>query len=192
MLPDGRVSRRHAQITYQEDRLWIEDLGSTNGTKVDGRALGSGEKAELKGGERISFGGVEVVLSMPGGPSGNATQTIPSNKTAAMAAPPQKERAPALLVGEGIEHPLRLGVSTFGRRAENDVRITDPYVSGQHGQIEVTEEGIFLTDLGSSNGTVVNEAKLVPNIRTTITPEDVIRLGSLEFQVRVDPSAIGK
>jgi pSer/pThr/pTyr-binding forkhead associated (FHA) protein len=192
MITDGRVSRRHAQLTSQDGNILIEDLGSTNGTKVEGTALGPGEKRELKGGEKISFGGVEVVLAMPGAASGNATQTIPSNKTSAMSAPPQVERPAAHLVGEGHEYPLKAGTNSFGRREGNDVRITDPYVSGHHGQIEVTEQGIFLTDVGSSNGTVVNEAKLVPNMRTTITPEDVIRLGSLEFQVRVDPSAIGK
>ncbi len=192
MLPDGRVSRRHAQLTYQDDQILVEDLESTNGTKVDGQTLAPGQKMELKGGEKISFGGVEVVLAMPGGGGANATQTFPSNKTAAMAAPPQKEKVPAMLVGEGSEFPLKTGSNTFGRRAENDVRITDPYVSGHHGLIEVTDEGIFLTDLGSSNGTVVNEAKLVANMRTTITPEDVIRLGSLEFQVRVDPAALAK
>lgn len=192
VLADGRVSRRHAQLTSQDGQILIEDLGSTNGTKVDGSPLAAGEKRDLKGGERISFGGVEVVLAMPGAQGGNATQTFPSNKTSAMSAPPQVERPVAHLVGEGQEFPLKEGVNTFGRREGNDVRITDPYVSGHHGRIEVTDEGVYLTDIGSSNGTVVNEAKLSPNMRTTITPEDVIRLGSLEFQVRVDPAAIGK
>jgi pSer/pThr/pTyr-binding forkhead associated (FHA) protein len=67
------------------------------------------------------------------------------------------------------------------------VQIADPYISGRHGQIEVTDHGIFLTDIGSSNGTMLNDAKLVPNMRTNVTPEDVIRFGSMEFQIRIAP-----
>src|SRR5688500_5966591 len=39
MLIDGRISRRHAQISNDVGQLSVEDLGSTNGTKVDGVAL---------------------------------------------------------------------------------------------------------------------------------------------------------
>ena len=74
-------------------------------------------------------------------------------------------------------------MNSFGRKAENDVQIADPYVSGRHGTIEVADDGIYITDTGSSNGTLLNDAKLVPNIRTQMQPDDVIRLGSKEFRV---------
>jgi len=182
---DGRVSRRHAMLTNQHGQLTLEDLGSTNGTKIDGVALTAGEKRVLKGGEKISLGGVEVILALPGAASANATAVFASNRTAAIAAPPKKETAPAMLVGAEGEAPLRAGVSTFGRKADNDFQVPDSYVSGRHGQIEVTEHGVYLTDLGSSNGTFLNGAKLAPNMRTEISPDDVIRLGSLEYRVRL-------
>jgi pSer/pThr/pTyr-binding forkhead associated (FHA) protein len=187
ILADGRASRRHAQVTSSTAGITIEDLGSTNGTKVDGTALAAGEKRTLKGGEKISFGGIEMVFSLPGAKGGNTTQVFSANKTAAIAAAPRKEVAPAMLIGEGREMPLRAGKNSFGRRAGNDVVIADPYVSGTHGQIEITEQGVFLTDTGSSNGTMLNDAKLVPNMRTLVTPEDVIRLGSMEFVVKITP-----
>ena len=185
-ISDGRVSRRHATIINQHGQVTLEDLGSTNGTKVDGVRLGAGEKRILKGGETISLGGVEVRLAMPGETGVNATAVFGGNKTAAIAAAPRKETAPATLVGADGEHPLRAGVSTFGRKADNDYQVPDSYVSGRHGQIEVTEHGVFLTDLGSSNGTFLNGAKLAPNMRTEVTPEDTIRLGSLEYTIRRD------
>jgi len=189
-LSDGRVSRRHAQIIYADDVLTIEDLGSTNGTKVGGDKLAPGEKRTLNGGDKVSFGGLELQLNLPGVKGGNTTQVFGSNKTAAIAAAPAKEVAPATLVGEGKELPLKAGINVFGRKAENDVQIADPYVSGKHGMIEVTDQGLFITDTGSSNGTMLNDAKLVPNMRTNLTPEDVIRLGSLEFQVRINAPKI--
>lgn len=190
MLIDGKVSRRHAQISSDNDVLSIEDLGSTNGTKVDGTKLNPGDKITLKGGETISFGGVEVKLSMPGAKGGNTTQVVGSNKTAAISAPPKVEVPPATLVGEGKAFPLKKGPNSFGRKAENDVQIADPYVSGRHGIIEIADDGLFVTDIGSTNGTMLNDAKLSPNMRTAITTEDVIRLGSMEFRIEVDPAQL--
>lgn len=183
MFLDTRVSRRHAQITNLNDQLTIEDLGSTNGTKVNDRKLQQGEKAPLTGTEKISFGGLECALSLPGAKGGNTTQTFGGNKTAAIAAAPQKEVAPAKLVGYDKEFPLRLGQTTFGRKADNDICIPEPYVSGRHGIIEVSEDGLFITDIGSSNGTLLNDLKLSPNMRTSITVDDVINLGTLQFKI---------
>jgi pSer/pThr/pTyr-binding forkhead associated (FHA) protein len=183
MLSDSRVSRRHAQITSTDGALSIEDLDSTNGTKVDGQPLGAGEVRSLTGTELLSFGGCEVRISLPGGAGANATAMPVTNKTAAISAPPKVEVAPARLVGEGHDHPLRKGTNSFGRKSDNDVAIPDPYVSGRHGVIEIAEDGYFITDVGSTNGTLLNDARLVPNMRTAITSDDVIRLGSLELRV---------
>jgi pSer/pThr/pTyr-binding forkhead associated (FHA) protein len=183
---DGKVSRRHAQVGSDSGVLTLEDLGSTNGTKVNGTALAPGEKVTLKSGDTISLGGIELKLSLPGTTGGNVTQAFSSNKTAAIATPPKVEVPPAKLVGEGKEFPLKRGINTFGRKADNDVQIADPYVSGRHGTIEVDTDGLFITDTGSTNGTNLNDAKLSPNMRTAITTDDTIRLGSLEFRITVN------
>lgn len=190
MLVDGKISRRHAQITSDNGVLTVEDLGSTNGTKVDGNKVNPGDKVTLNGGEKVSFGGIELQLSLPGAKGGNTTQVFASNKTAAISAAPKVEVPPAKLVGEGKEFPLKKGMNTFGRKAENDVQIADPYVSGKHGIIEIATDGLFVTDTGSTNGTMLNDAKLSPNMRTAITTEDVIRLGSMEFRIELDPDQL--
>lgn len=180
-IPDTRVSRRHAQITSEGGVFWVEDLGSTNGTSLNGGPL-SGRVA-FGTNDTLAFGGVEVKLRLPGQQSGGVTQSFPSNRTAAMAASPRVEAAPAKLVGEDVEYLLKAGPNTFGRKSDSDVQIADPYVSGRHGVIEVTADGFFLTDVGSTNGTLLNDAKMGANMRTRITPEDVIRLGSLELRI---------
>ena len=182
-LVDGRVSRRHASIASSDAGVTIEDLGSTNGTKVDGTALTPGQKVALVGGARVSFGGLEVTFSLPGTKGGNTTQVFSANKTAAISGPPKKEAPAAQLIGDTGTYPLKVGMNTFGRRDGNDVKISDPYVSGSHGIIEIGHDGVYLTDTGSSNGTVISDAKLVPNMRTKVAPDDVIRLGSMEFKV---------
>lgn len=184
-LVDGRISRRHAKFTHQDGQIVVEDLGSTNGTKVAGTKLTAGERKAVNGGEKVSFGGYEVTISLPGQGGGNTTQMFSSNKTAAMTAAPAKQTAPGKLVGEGKEFPLKLGLNTLGRKSENDICIPDGYVSGKHGVLEIADDGVYFTDTGSTNGTMLGDVKLAPNMRTKIEPTDAIRLGSLEFKVEL-------
>jgi hypothetical protein len=53
VLSDANVSRRHAELRREGSRWIIEDLGSTNGTLVDGKLA---KQHELRGGETLSFG----------------------------------------------------------------------------------------------------------------------------------------
>lgn len=51
----GGVSRRHATITYYNGALYIEDLGSTNGTRINGFQLTPKRKYRLRDGDEIEF-----------------------------------------------------------------------------------------------------------------------------------------
>lgn len=181
MISDPQVSRRQAMVVNDSGNLTIEDLGSTNGTYLNGERLSQGSPVHVAQGDSISFGEFEVKVSMPG--YAGQTQTLRSNKTAAMSTPPRVEATPGQLVGEGSSYPLKFGINSFGRRDENDVVIVDPYVSSRHGVIELTEDGVFVTDVGSTNGTMLNDAKLSPNMRTKVDQDDEIRLGALVFKV---------
>ena len=58
---DTLVSRRHAEILVKEDgSCWVRDLGSKNGTSVNGMPLRDGKERLLKDGDRISFSHMEV------------------------------------------------------------------------------------------------------------------------------------
>lgn len=58
-INDAEISRRHARLTYQGGKYVLEDLGSTNGTFVNGQRL-AGPRV-LKSGEVVSFG-EQIVL----------------------------------------------------------------------------------------------------------------------------------
>ncbi|MCW5938624.1 MAG: FHA domain-containing protein [Fimbriimonadaceae bacterium] len=186
VIDDTRVSRRHCQIDLNDGAVTVLDLGSTNGTTVAGQRLGAGESRTLGNAERVSLGGFELTLSLPG--EANKTLQAMSGRTSAMAAPPTTSDAPVWLVLPDREEPLRPGQNTFGRRDGNSIVIADPYVSGSHGVIEVADDGVYLTDTGSTNGTLLNEAKIAPNMRTKVSPDDTIRLGSLEIKIRLKDS----
>lgn len=51
---DGTVSRRHAKVLVEGERLFIEDLGSTHGTFVDGQRISG--RTELRPGAIIRIG----------------------------------------------------------------------------------------------------------------------------------------
>ncbi|MGH7269803.1 MAG: DUF4388 domain-containing protein [Polyangiaceae bacterium] len=53
VLVEDMVSRKHAKIVKQGDQIWIEDLGSTNGTFVNGEKI---KRARLKEGDRLLIG----------------------------------------------------------------------------------------------------------------------------------------
>jgi pSer/pThr/pTyr-binding forkhead associated (FHA) protein len=59
-LPSSMVSKRHACVRKQGERWVVEDLGSKNGTRVNGRRV---ETADLRHGDRIAFGDEELVFT---------------------------------------------------------------------------------------------------------------------------------
>lgn len=61
VLYDAGVSRRHARIVEEPQGLFIEDLGSSNGTKVNGVAIE--KRSELSTGDSISLGSVTFSFS---------------------------------------------------------------------------------------------------------------------------------
>lgn len=54
------VSRLHCQLTATADSLRVKDLGSTNGTFVNGKRV---QAAELNDGDRLSVGRLELIVS---------------------------------------------------------------------------------------------------------------------------------
>ena len=56
MLPYDNVSRKHALIWRSEGKSWIQDLGSSNGTSVDGAGVGA-QPVPLQNGSVLSLAG---------------------------------------------------------------------------------------------------------------------------------------
>jgi DNA-directed RNA polymerase subunit RPC12/RpoP len=62
VLRDGSVSGRHARLTWEGERILIEDLGSANGTFIAGQRVG---KAEVRPGDEVRLGAVGLPWSDP-------------------------------------------------------------------------------------------------------------------------------
>jgi pSer/pThr/pTyr-binding forkhead associated (FHA) protein len=59
---DGGVSRRHARLLHIGDDYFVEDLQSTNYTKLDGQRLPAHVRERLEDGARLDFGRVAVIF----------------------------------------------------------------------------------------------------------------------------------
>jgi hypothetical protein len=59
VLADDTVSRRHAELRFEDGRWLLRDLGSSNGTFVNGRLV---TEAEVRRGDVIALGGCEIRL----------------------------------------------------------------------------------------------------------------------------------
>lgn len=107
VINDAEISRRHARLTFQGGKYVLEDLGSTNGTFVNGQRL-AGPRV-LKTGEVISFGEqivlvFEAVNSDPGATmiSPRAAAAIPAASRPVAPPPP----APAEYAGSVPASPV--------------------------------------------------------------------------------------
>ena len=87
--------------------------------------------------------------------------------------------SPVLEEGDTITldaHPL-----TIGRAANNDVPLPDDeYASGRHARVEPRRDGVWVSDVGSTNGTFVNGIRLTRERK--LTPGDVVRIGETDLR----------
>ncbi len=59
---DHYISRHHSWVLQMQGGYWIEDLGSTNGTLVNGELLG--ERRQINPGDRLTIGKTELIFVM--------------------------------------------------------------------------------------------------------------------------------
>ena len=87
--------------------------------------------------------------------------------------------SPALKPGSTVEvrTPTRLG-----RGGENTIRLDgDEFVSTRHAMLEPRPDGLWVEDVGSTNGTFVNGARVTT--ARLLAPGDIVRIGQTDLQV---------
>ncbi len=87
------------------------------------------------------------------------------------------------------EIPLVKGATTIGRNNDNDIPLDDQSASGHHAQVVKEDDQYIVEDLRSTNGTLVNAAKIE---RRSLGNNDVIAIGKHELRFvgdEVQPAA---
>lgn len=78
-----------------------------------------------------------------------------------------------------VDHKL-----TVGRGQDNDVVLGSKQVSRQHAELTVVDDELLVQDLGSSNGTLVNDVRLEPHQPKSLMVDDVVTFAAFSFQVK--------
>ena len=161
VLPPRYVSGHHGRLEQRDTAWHYLDLGSTNGTFVNGQRVQIGA---LRDGDILRIGD----------PQGNSV-SLTFRAAGAIGAPAQ---APGVVrVGA-----TALGAKTsliIGRDPQADVPLVTPVVSWHHARLDHTPQGHVLTDMNSTNGTFVNGERLTrPHL---IQQGDVVQIGPFKL-----------
>ncbi|MEP6718583.1 MAG: FHA domain-containing protein [bacterium] len=197
------VSRRHAEIRRQDGRYLLVDLGSFNGTVLNGRRIVAAEVLHHNDRVELGEGGPTIRFLDPANPTPRPQfAEFVAPEPASPAAPAAKKIGTMVLTSES---PLQItpgggasdrprvfltrpfgntGQLTIGRGEECDIRLDGLLISNRHASVLNTTSGSMIEDLGSTNGTYINGQRITG--RKAIRPEDVIQIGP--FVLRVEPA----
>lgn len=81
---------------------------------------------------------------------------------------------------QGAVVPIR-GIITLGRKAENTIVLTEPFVSSNHARIYAKNNNLYVEDLNSTNGVYVNNERIEAKYK--LIADDEVKIGSAIFKV---------
>jgi len=192
VLEDKAVSRAHCELSKRTDGWWVKDLGSTNGTLVNGKKV---EEARLHHLDEIRVGKARILFAEAEAPEERLLEEEPGLDLTKV---DDKSKEPELKIPRGREFFLEYMTGTkkgrsvkfttgrvvIGRGEEADIVLDDQGVSRKHVIIEIqSREQIYITDLASQNGTWLNGMRIR---MTRLIHGDKIRMGNtvLKFVIQ--------
>jgi pSer/pThr/pTyr-binding forkhead associated (FHA) protein len=200
------VSRLHLEIRREKIGYRLIDLGSRNGTLVNGIYA---KDTYLKNGDEIRIGqddkGQQIRIEFQLGSeslldelaSEELIVTIPPSSGLASESPINKPYFKVRWHNGGTNFfPIEKERVIIGRGPEANLRVPETlrFVSSQQFEIQKKEAGYFIRDLKSANGTFVNNQLLEPDQYYPIGNRSIIRIGDDNFGISIsftffDPSA---
>lgn len=176
VLASSSVSRTHARIFVNNNKCFIDDLGSANGVLVDGTAIR--ERTEIRNGSKIRIGEYTLYLVYKDQNESNGGQEVLKTQIVSGGQSGYK----IVRVGDkfaGEEFMLSENVNTIGRAEESYILLSDSSISRNHARIVNMNATYAVTDLDSSNGTFVNNKRIKGNYN--LNPGDLVRFGNISF-----------
>jgi EmrB/QacA subfamily drug resistance transporter len=162
-LDNPNVSRQHALIHSEDGRMLLRDLGSANGTYLNGERI-AGEQA-LHDGDIIGVGNDALVFH---------------NDI-------ERARPRLVAVSDGNEEVPIYRAMTVGRAKGSDIVINDPSASRHHAEVLLEGGDILVRDLETLNGTYINGQPIAGE--AAIAPGDIVVFGSTPFLYRNELAA---
>ena len=198
-LPFVSVSEQHARLSRSEKGWLLADLGSANGTFLNGRRLTPFVAQAFSAGDVLRLASVELIFEGEGSPGlGADGQKVEPESTATLArrlvsdlfgtSRPAEVAHLVVRDGPGQGRELRLEVVgcryRVGRGAGCNLVVPDDDISREHAEFERRWDGVFVRDLDSKNGVLLMGERLAGERR--LSDGDVLRLGQTTFRLE-DP-----
>jgi pSer/pThr/pTyr-binding forkhead associated (FHA) protein len=163
------VSRKHASLTASPEGYLLRDT-STNGVLVNGEPAIS--PVLLGRGDVLTIGDEEFRFHADSAPP-------PPAPVAPLAT--LEVISSGLLKGTIME--VRSPLAHVGRGAHNDIIVSDESVSDSHAKLQRREDGWYVVDMGSTNGTYVGGRRIDGEAPLVGAPD--VRFGGVKFIFRV-------
>jgi pSer/pThr/pTyr-binding forkhead associated (FHA) protein len=210
VVPRNEVSRRHAELAATEDGYVVRDT-SSNGVYVNGERIQGSHRLSRSdvirvGGEEFRFyadvlnptppsasiSTKEGVVLRSESPTPSLANTLFNQKVVETLSEPL---ATLEVLNEGpskgIRYAIRTPLAQVGRGPNNDVRLTDESVSEIHAKLERRDDGWYVVDMNSTNGTYVGGSRLAGERRLDGVPD--VRFGGVKLRfipAGVDPAEL--
>ena len=177
-LEGDTVSRYHCKIRRLGNAFLVEDT-SRNGTYVNGERIAATQLCDQ---DQVRVGQNILLIHLS---SSTGTASLISKSTTPNLLPYLLELKPHIVVKgleAGVTQPFGEERITIGRRADNHLVIDADNISRQHLCIERQGEEYLATDMGSSNGTFLNDQRIQS---AALKDGDSLRIGDYTLTVRL-------
>jgi pSer/pThr/pTyr-binding forkhead associated (FHA) protein len=172
------ISSRHLKLILKGDTVEVIDLGSTNGTYIDGEKLEPNKTYILTKGQVLVIGSEEVSYQIKGSDNKSSSKI-------------KKQEVILSSLNQVYNDITKEGV--LGRSDECDIVIKNENISRKHLMIRKeirttlhpSSPDISITDLGSANGTYIDGKKLPVNESVIIEKGQTLVIGSEDVAYRL-------
>lgn len=195
VLAQSAVSRNHARISRDGTLFFLEDLGSSFGTLLNGTKIKKHEKQLLSNGDTIAIAQFDVVFDRVADVTeSNAGNTMFVSRNLVkdvMKGLGTSGEQPYFRVMNGPREGHRIEIEeaqeyTFGRDDSADIVLNDDLVSRRHARVRRDWSGVHVEDLGSRNGIKVNKKRTK---KQTLKDRDELEIGGVKL-LFLDPSEV--
>ncbi|MBI9046979.1 MAG: FHA domain-containing protein [Anaerolineaceae bacterium] len=193
ILSHNLISRNHLKITREDNTVFVTDLGSTNGSRLNGKRLEAHIKTRLLPDQILVLGDAEIKLS-----DLRQTRGVLSPISEPPAVREQSLRlTPPVYSGFNLRYRygtgnwqdfiLPHGEVVIGRYIGADLFLDAARISRRHVRLTVSGETVAIQDLGSTNGTLLDGQPMAPRKQYIIQSHQEFAIGDFIFRLQGAP-----
>ena len=183
VLTAAGVAAHHCEIETRAGQSSVRPVDATAPTVLNGRQIT--QETPLKPGDLLLFGRVGCRISS-------------DKPVAATAPPPPSARKPGEEARTRVRNTLPrymlrgvsgatfgktfalTGTMVIGRQNDSDIPVPAEEISRHHARLQVTPEGVLVEDMGSANGTFINDKRVQNGL---LKPGEELRLDTIRFML---------